>query len=308
MVNVQITGGIDENGLGPRLGPLVITGVLLEQIERSDLEWMRMLRRVGFDDSKRVASFGHMAHTESRALALIERAFGVAPDDYHTLLKVLCPEEQARLTALCPNNDKAQCWGHNLKLPAFGGKADDAHEALDVLAAQGLRIKHARSVMVCARIINNAKDLAQSRFSLELDEVVRLIRELNRWRPSSIVCGQIGGIRDYLSRIGDALSLWALPLASKDEFVKDQRFQMGKVGTLQFAIDADARFAAVAIASMIGKYLRELAMRVQYAFYQKHDAGFEQVSGYHDPKTRRFIDASQLLRKRLGLDERCFQR
>ncbi|MDI7267745.1 MAG: hypothetical protein QME96_07115, partial [Myxococcota bacterium] len=60
--------GIDENGLGPRMGPLVVTGVRLA----GPAHPMERLRAAtGLDDSKRVFSGGRRARGEALALAIL---------------------------------------------------------------------------------------------------------------------------------------------------------------------------------------------------------------------------------------------
>jgi len=80
------------------------------------------------------------------------------------------------------------------------------------------------------------------------------------------------------------------------------------LGAVRFEVDADASPLPVALASMIGKYVRELAMARQNAFYRGHDPELPEVSGYHDKVTARLVDATQLLRARLGIEDRCFER
>ena len=81
--------GVDENGLGPRLGPLVATALTLEV--RGSYDAGRLRRRglaLGVTDSKQVSGFGNMAFAESVALALVERSEGVPMSDADAFLAV----------------------------------------------------------------------------------------------------------------------------------------------------------------------------------------------------------------------------
>ena len=49
-------------------------------------------------------------------------------------------------------------------------------------------------------------------------------------------------------------------------------------------------------------------MARQNRFYQAHDASLEDVSGYHDPVTQRFIALTKTLRKKLDVHDDCFVR
>ena len=59
---------------------------------------------------------------------------------------------------------------------------------------------------------------------------------------------------------------------------------------------------------MVGKVVREIAMRRLTGFYRRHDERLEEVSGYHDPRTRRFAEASAPLRQKLAIAPDCFAR
>jgi ribonuclease HII len=86
------------------------------------------------------------------------------------------------------------------------------------------------------------------------------------------------------------------------------RYTVADVGQVSFEIDADQRHLPVAFASMIGKYVRELWMARQNHFYRAIVPEMVDVSGYHDPVTRRFIAASADVRRALDIREDCFVR
>jgi len=99
---------------------------------------------------------------------------------------------------------------------------------------------------------------------------------------------------------------------SKVEVLRESRpachYSVRGIGEISFEVSSDDRHLPVAMASMVGKYLRELLMERQNQFYLAHDESLPRPSGYHDPVTTRFVDGSASLRKRLGVVERCFLR
>ncbi|HEX2677941.1 MAG TPA: hypothetical protein VHM19_14910 [Polyangiales bacterium] len=301
--------GIDENGLGPRLGPLVATAIILEldanEYERARLR--RIAQRVGIDDSKQVAGFGNMAIAEGLTLAVLEQLCGRIPADADELLSLLALEGLEPLRARCPERSVAQCWSERLALPAFEGDVVAGRAALARLAKHGVRISRARSVVHCASAIR--ADLARlgSRTSLDLSLFERLVLDAHAAIGGELeaVLGMVGGIRDYPSYF-DHLRDHRFEILRQDP--KVAAYRCHGLGTLSFEVDADARHLPVAIASMLGKYVRELAMERQNRFYATHDAGLPRPSGYHDPVTRRFVEQSRLLRKRLGIVDSCFER
>ena len=64
----------------------------------------------------------------------------------------------------------------------------------------------------------------------------------------------------------------------------------------------------VALASLVGKYLRELTMERIYRYYAKALPGLTRASGYHDPVTARFVEATRLVRAERAIGDECFER
>ena len=115
----------------------------------------------------------------------------------------------------------------------------------------------------------------------------------------------IGGIRAYASRFTsfEPSRVKALPGRRGQK-----RYALDGLGELRFEVDADARHLPVALASIVGKYVRELGMRRIGEFYRRSDPGLVLASGYHDPVTSRFIESTDSTRRRLGIVGDCFRR
>ncbi|HEY3237700.1 MAG TPA: hypothetical protein VGJ84_23470, partial [Polyangiaceae bacterium] len=80
------------------------------------------------------------------------------------------------------------------------------------------------------------------------------------------------------------------------------------LGDIEFVRDADGRDPLVMLASLAGKYLRELLMARVARYYLGADSDQPRPSGYHDPVTARFVRASAVLRKRRRVPGECFER
>jgi ribonuclease HII len=115
----------------------------------------------------------------------------------------------------------------------------------------------------------------------------------------------IGGIRDYASRFTRFEPHRVASLAGRRG---QRRYAVDGVGEIRFEVDADARHLPVALASIVGKYVREVWMRRIGEFYRQGDPGLRLASGYHDPVTTRFIAATEASRRRLGIAPDCFRR
>lgn len=300
--------GIDENGLGPLLGPLVTTAVSIELARYSPDKHVALGRTLGVDDSKATSGFGQMAVAEGLALALVEAITGRSVCDVEALFECLLLEKPSQLQRPCPSASRAQCWSVPLALPCFGGDVVRGRETLRCLARGGVRITHARSAVACTGALNTRLRQGQSRVEVDLELMERLILDARAARGEGdlrAICGMVGGIRNYPAKMRH---LPAHGLTVVRALRGALAYEVAGVGHVRFEIDADARHLPVALASMVGKYVRELWMERQNRFYREHDSSLRDVSGYHDPVTQQFVVESRPLRLALGIDDACFAR
>jgi hypothetical protein len=300
--------GVDENGLGPRLGPLIATSVTLEVAagyERARLR--RIGARVGIGDSKATSGFGQMAEAEGLALALIELLHGRVPSNVDELLTLISLESVRSLRAPCPPASYVQCWSCDVQLPAFAGLVASGRKQLARLAKHGVRCIAARTTVACAGVVNSEMRRLGSRTSIDLSLFERLVLAARASvdEELEIVLGMVGGIRDY-TRYFEHLGQYEVSLLGRNRGAATYR--VGGIGRLSFEVDADDRHLPVALASMLGKYVRELCMERQNRFYAGHQGDLPRASGYHDPVTRRFVRESRALRMRLEIADDCFER
>ena len=298
---MRITG-VDENGMGPLLGPLVATAVT---VELRSYDRARLRRRgldLGLGDSKQTSAFGKMAHAESLALALAERFGGRPAEDADALLAAFSLEGLLTLRGRCPDaSSRAQCWSETLPLPAFGGDLSEGRALLNKLEGRTLKVRRVRSAVLCAGALNEAVTGGSTKVREDLALFERLILDARAAGDGELeaICGQVSGIRRYPSYFRRFEGVRGL---------EDGAYAVPGVGTVRFEVKADDRHLPVGLASMIGKLVRELAMRRMSAFYRSHDPDLERISGYHDPRTKRFVRDSQELRRRLRVASDCFER
>lgn len=303
--------GADENGMGPRLGPLIASSVMLEVAAYQRAALCERGLALGLTDSKQSGGFGRMALLESVALALVEAAHGTRPDCVDTLLDCVAPSIRAALQTRCPDaSSAAQCWSINPRLPAFGGDLAEGARRLEALCGRSsLRIVDVQSRLVCAGLLNERKARGQNKLQVDLGLFEELLAYAAKCQagggPVLAICGMVGGIRDYQARFSCFAADQVRPLPSRRG---QRRYQIDSVGELRFEIGADARHLPVALASMLGKYIRELSMRRIGDFYRRRAPELPLASGYHDPVTSRFIEATEPDRSRLGIATDCFRR
>lgn len=297
--------GVDENGLGPRLGPLVATAATIE-VERYDADALTKLgSSLGIGDSKRHSAFGHMAHAEGLALALAAGR-GAPPKDADVFLGALSLDGLLALRSPCPDPTTARpCWERPLALPAFGGDVAHGRELLASLKEGGVVLRRVRTTFACAGVLNAWLATGRTKLTLDLHLFERLMldaRAASRG-PVHAICGMVGGLRRYAPHLQQLGTIGLV-----EEVKGASRYRASAVGTVDFEVKADDRHLPVGLASMVGKYVRELAMARLVGWYRAQDPELGAASGYHDPVTARFVEASAALRRRLPIQDDCFER
>jgi ribonuclease HII len=306
-VNDRYRIGVDENGLGAWLGPLLVTAVLA----RVGLAGQRLLAgglppnvARDLDDSKRLVSHRNIRLAEAWARVL------AAP-------QASCPSElfarvswegESHLRALCPKHVEPQCWTIDREqFVAPDSLVERVRGHRDALACCGVHIVSVKSSLLCTRRLNGGRDEGRSRFVMDLSAMEELVLGLRREAGTDVdaVCGKVGGIGKYARYFG--------PLAGRLHTVLEERparsaYHFPALGLLQFVQDADAKDPLVMLASLVGKYLRELMMARISAYYASAvEPGFA-PSGYHEPRTARFVEATAGLRRERCIPAACFER
>jgi hypothetical protein len=121
------------------------------------------------------------------------------------------------------------------------------------------------------------------------------------------VCGKVGAMANY-SRFFGPLGGWLH--AVLEQRPERSAYRFPGVGELRFIQDADGHDPLVMLASLVGKWVRELLMARIARFYAEGlvDAALREPSGYNDPLTARFVEASALARAKRRIPQTCFER
>jgi ribonuclease HII len=298
--------GVDENGLGPRLGPLVVTAVSAQATgEAAPLLSKRprggLAARLG--DSKRLVSFDDSALGEAWARALVP-----GPGTPEELVRALCLDGDATLRSPCPSHHERQCWGTEGE--AFAAAPDSvAAIARDLtrLAERGVQVTRVRVAIVCAKRLNEGVARGKSRFDADLHAMERLVLDAASTPEAAgdvlATCGKVGGFDRY----GEAFARFMLHVPLVEGRARSE-YRVPGVGTVAFVRDAEERHPLVAMASLVGKWVRDLLMRRVVRFHQASVPDAPHASGYHDPVTTRFIAATALSRRASRVEDDCFVR
>jgi ribonuclease HII len=304
--------GIDENGLGPRLGPLVVTAITArtggEGHARAEGR-PRGAMRARLGDSKTLISHGNTSLGEAWARAIARRMGMLGTDDGpDALVKVLSLDSADALRAPCPGAHADQCW--SVEGEAFVAEPKllaKVERDLAKLQEQGVEVLRATCVVTCTRRLNEGVERGLTRFHLDLHAMERLVLDARDRAGCDVVatCGKVGGFNRYPDAFG--------PLAGRLHAIAAEgrarsEYSLPGVGRIAFVRDADAKHLLVCMASLVGKWVRDLLMARIVRYHRIVAPDLPDASGYHDPVTTRFIDATSLARKRLALPDDCFQR
>jgi len=301
--------GVDENGLGPRLGPLVVTAITVRATGEGERLAQRApgrrFARVG--DSKALVSYKDSTLGEAWARVLLTR-LGRAASTPTDVVHGLSLDARPHLRALCPGAHEAQCWsdggeGHGAD-PALVKRVEKDLARLEALGIVPIDV---RSVILCTRRLNDAAASGTSRFDVDLHAMERLVLAARETAGEELLatCGKVGGYNQYSPAFG--------PLAGRlhvtlEEGRKRSEYRFPGLGNVAFLRDADASHLVVAMASLVGKWLRDVLMARVIRYHRAEDGALPEASGYHDPVTARFVDGSALNRKKRELPDACFER
>ncbi|MBX3192657.1 MAG: hypothetical protein KF819_37075 [Labilithrix sp.] len=306
--------GIDENGMGPRLGPLIVTSVLAEAssdagaklvASRPSQAGRAIAKRIG--DSKKLVGFDDSALGEAWARAIAARA-GVTATTPAELIAAIGLDAEGTLRALCPSHHVDLCWAHDGEAFVADDKAvRTCAQDLERLEAKGVRIVRTRVAVLCTRRLNEGVARGLSRFDLDLHTMERLTLDARDAAGGEVhaLCGKVGGFDFYPARFGPLSGRLHTTIV---EGRARSEYQLPGVGRMAFVRDGDDTHLIIGLASLVGKWARDHFMRRVVRFHREGGAELPDASGYHDPVTARFIAASAIVRKNRRVEAACFER
>ncbi len=299
--------GIDENGLGARLGPLVVTAVGAEVSARGNHEVDHYDPRTFahlLGDSKQLICHGDVRLGEAWARVLT-RESATRPRELLELIS-LVPTNQ--LMARCPKHAKNQCWNDACdSFLASDPLVDQVRNGAQALAKLGIRPNHVWSRLVCTDELNARAATGENRFLVDLhcmeELIVKSVSEVQS--PLRVVCGKVGSMHDY-TRHFDILGQTDPQVVHETKEASVYRWP--DLGEVTFKRHADASDPLVMLASLVGKYLRELFVSRIGDFFSQRTVEIRKPSGYHDGVTMDFARATSELRCQMKFPQSCFER
>lgn len=302
--------GMDEAGYGPNLGPLVISATVWEVPDnprRCDLwkHFAKVVSQSADDEGRLHIADSKQVYSPSKGLAGLE--LGVlcglllcdrhAPS-FHGIWEQLSPHSSAH------RNGEPWFAGDDLPLPVEIQPSDVEPHWLawqECCQRTGIRLRAIHSDIVLTERFNTltrehaSKGRALSHLSLNL-----LARAWSQDQdPHALVIADKHGGRNRYHEM--------LPLVVADRFIicreestPSSRYQIEQA-EIRFEMQAE-RYLPVALASMVSKYLRELAMRQFNRFWQLKIPALRATAGYPGD-SRRFYDDTAACHAEMGVTD-----
>ncbi len=320
---MAILAGIDEAGFGPVMGPLVVSLSALEVGEEllgasmwkvlSPTVTRRPGKRAGtfaVADSKKLYHRGRpdaVEHLERAVLALLATRRR-RPATLAGLLGVVAPD--------APKAIGGYPWyaGADLPLPRCVTSEHVTllgNAAAAALARGGVQLAAMRSEVVFPGEFNRLCEATRNKSTVLLDVTSRLIAYLWRRFPEQTVrlyADRQGGRMRYVAPLKRLLPGTELAVLQESEECSAYRIADGRrTFEIHFGVKFDGVHLTVSLASMISKYLRELFMELENAFWARHVPGVVPTAGYYTDGTRFLGDIAQAA-EAMGIRPEILQR
>ena len=308
--------GTDEAGYAPNLGPLVITATVwridgeLGERELYDLLGHCVCRapdgpddeRVVIADSKSLYKSNEAMQGLERGVATALRACGRAPNAWRDIWSAVAGMDAQQLTSI-PWHDG---YDEQLPLSCERDKIDQtATQFCNGLAKAGIELVSIRSCAVFPAEFNDLVDSCGNKASLLSLRTLELVRQELAERgaePTMVFCDKHGGRNNYVSVLQTLFPDYLVEVRRESRAESIYRWGPKKKRVeFRFMVNGET-FLPTALASMVSKYLRELAMRAFNAFWLFHVPGIQRTAGY-PADSRRFKKQIAVKQQELGIGD-----
>ncbi|MCM8815222.1 MAG: hypothetical protein NC931_04485 [Candidatus Omnitrophica bacterium] len=269
--------GIDENGYGPVLGPLVVTGIKAS----SDItqQWPDDI----YDSKTLFSSENKFVKIEKIALAILKITKKKIPE---SALNIFEHFESFH----CPEINPTVCFENLPEIPLWVTIADIekyAEYLYRSLAQLKVSIKCVNSQVICVNKFNNLCRRHMKKDFINYLLFEKIILQSSFDCDNLIVnAGKIGGRKKYACFLRKGFCDWSVTKEREDEEVSTYLLKKNeKKIIINFIKNIESRSFLGTIAGIYGKYVREIFMRGINSWLKTERT----VSGYRDRYTSEFI-------------------
>jgi len=307
--------GVDEAGYGPNLGPLVIVGTcwkLDRHTDPANVDLYDLLKdvvsreptatKIPIADSKKLFAQGKALTQLSQSIAQT----GVARHKKFPAWNFACEYdlESAAATELAP-------W---YLQPFANSLPNDSSERFDnACHQQGVALVAVESVFLTAHRFNQRLDQSTNKSSVLSEASIGLLRRLledHCWAVADevlVVCDKHGGRNFYLSILQHFFPDWSWKIDQESRQASSYHAHFGNSKMAVHFRSGGESFLPTALASMVAKYDRELAMNAFNEYWESKIPGIKRTAGY-PVDALRFAEEIQQVQEKLGIPQEQFWR
>jgi hypothetical protein len=295
---VNFQAGVDEAGLGPILGPLVVAGVAMGGPEGAD-PWQLLAGRVARErhakgklrvaDSKKVHSGAHgLERLEQTVLGFWGAFRGGLPTTLAEWLHDLghdtsglsrCPWYQSLDLALPLHTDRGLL---ELQAAMLARDLESAGLQLARIAVRPVEVEEWNA------LIAETDNKSRAHFRVYAEVIARILEVLPA--GAHLVADRAGGRMHYRNDLVRIRPSCRVEVVQEQKAVSVYRLhEDGATRTVTFSEKAENRAFPTALASCFAKYTRELFLRVLNDWFASRVPGITPTAGY-------FVDGHRFLR------------
>jgi ribonuclease HII len=315
---LAILAGIDEAGLGPILGPLVMCASVFEVPEELadqplwDTLAPAVARTAGrkssalaIGDSKKLFKRKQpkaLQHLERSVLSTLA-ACGQHPTNLAELLAIITTDVHSHAM------EYPWYRPQEVALPRVVSATDVALSGNSLAVAMrkaGVQMHGIRSECVFVGEFNNIIRATRNKSTAALGITFRLIHYL--WGRLNDGCMHInvdrqGGRMRYLPALERAFEGCSFKILREEpECSEYEMSDSRRTARITFSVGGESAHMAIALASMAAKYLRELFMDLFNEFWAGHVEQLKPTAGYFTDGRRFYAEIGEAM-KQLGVDE-----
>lgn len=299
---MAIIVGIDEAGVGPILGPLVVTSTAFsvpDELVTKDL-WQllrkstaktkkNLIGRLLISDSKkaytRSAGLGHLQRTSLAAL----KCLNLTPANLNQLMHQIAPE--------CASCFSRYPWYKNLHAGKIPTDSKDIHLAASVFARDmnenGLSLEKIYStcfdVYRYNEMIKKTDNKSSTVFGVTCTHIQKAFDYFAGENLHLIVDRQ-GGRTRYGSHLMKIFPSASLTILKENSLISSYELISAEYNArIHFVVKADDKHLPVSLSSMMSKYIRELFMAEINSWFARYDQNLKPTAGYYSDG-KRFLD------------------
>jgi len=289
---MSIVVGIDEVGYGPILGPLVVSACIFsdQKPQKEAGMWNRLQRsverqkrglgnRILVTDSKKAYSTSSgIGHLERTVLAFSNLSC-VGDMKFSNFLSLQDPYALEQI--------KEYPWYSKLSGDSLSKDIYATQNLANNLKEEGLEFLAMMCCYTDVAEFNRIVRETENKSYTVLNSIVKLIRRavalasLLNEKDITIIADRVGGKMRYSNILSEITNSGVEVLSENEKLSKYKLISDGRIVEIQFEVGADNNYFPVALASMNGKYIREVLLRAMCEYFAEAQPGLKPTAGYY---------------------------